>query len=620
MSRAPARQTAILLFLAFTASYFALSPGTIVESGYIKEELNSGMQMLTVFNAWVKGRPIPSMMWSRHGPVPVLFDLPFIKLGKLIGSPDLMLSVQPVLLTAGLLTILYLWLRTVCSSGIGLLLTLTGAFCTMLWPYAYIGLETKQSFFVLLAGYLGLAAGKNRTWPRLLFFGAICGLAVSVKSTGIILGPAIAYLIYIQFREDWRLRRAQLCAVCLLAGGIFLISVVTRNFYWTPLGGGALSLSRWTIESSLQLFSNVVGLFGSPTKGLFVFAPILLMSLWAIPRTLRSHRPSAIFALLVTAGMTVFLSTLITTADEVWGPRFMHVAVAPLLVCIGIAWPTFELRKHLPVAVLAGVGLVVSFLGAFYNYGVHLAAGIAAGQNTIEWLTGDRVWNEVVFRSRLLRVWLSDGQDPVFWIPEHVWVWTPPEGAPMWRLIDLRDYAQPQALLLNDWTAPLGVRDRIVLTVCRLSLVVAIVLLGWVIVKTARESIGTLGGNLVKGGRHVLWATVAGLLATVVTIVAMPVHVSAPPGSPELVLSKSEVVAGNDSYVLQIKAMPNEVVWICYSIDEQPPEVFSATLDSTGEVRFEVGADTRKGKYRFLAFSRKNSLHWMSSKGSITVR
>src|SRR5262245_50236102 len=100
MSRAPARQTAILLFLAFTASYFALSPGTIVESGYIKEELNSGMQMLTVFNAWVKGRPIPSMLWSRHGPVPVLFDLPFIKLGKLIGSPDLVLSVQPVLLTA----------------------------------------------------------------------------------------------------------------------------------------------------------------------------------------------------------------------------------------------------------------------------------------------------------------------------------------------------------------------------------------------------------------------------------------------------------------------------------------------------------------------------------------
>jgi hypothetical protein len=42
----------------------------------------------------------------------------------------------------------------------------------MLWPYAYIGLEPKQSFFVLFAGYLALANGKIRTWPRLILFSA----------------------------------------------------------------------------------------------------------------------------------------------------------------------------------------------------------------------------------------------------------------------------------------------------------------------------------------------------------------------------------------------------------------------------------------------------------------
>ena len=141
------------------------------------------------------------MIWSRHGLVPLFFDLPFLKLGKFLVSPDFMLSFSPVLFTAGLLTILFLWLRKVCHPGMSLFLTLTAAWGTMLWPYAYIGLETKQSFFLLLAGYLGLACGKVRRWPSLLLFAATCGIALSIKSTGITLWPAIAYLIYVQFWE-----------------------------------------------------------------------------------------------------------------------------------------------------------------------------------------------------------------------------------------------------------------------------------------------------------------------------------------------------------------------------------------------------------------------------------
>jgi hypothetical protein len=169
------RKTAILLFVGLSACYLSLSPGSIAGQGYVDEEMQSGLRMLAVVNAWLKGRPIPPMLWSRHGPVPVLFDLPFLKLGKMFVSSDFMLSFQPVLLTAVLLTILYLWLRRLCSPAMSLLLTLTGAFGTMLWPYAYSSLETKQSFFVLLAGSLALSEGKIRGWPRLFFFAAIWG-------------------------------------------------------------------------------------------------------------------------------------------------------------------------------------------------------------------------------------------------------------------------------------------------------------------------------------------------------------------------------------------------------------------------------------------------------------
>src|SRR5437667_12611884 len=112
-----------------------------------------------------------------------LMTLVYIWLRK-VCSPGMSL-----LLTAGLMTLVYIWLRKVCSPGMSLLLTFIGGFGTMLWPYAYIGLETKQSFCICVAGYMGLASGKIRTWPRFLMFSSMSALAISMKSTGIVLAP-----------------------------------------------------------------------------------------------------------------------------------------------------------------------------------------------------------------------------------------------------------------------------------------------------------------------------------------------------------------------------------------------------------------------------------------------
>src|SRR5215468_8020533 len=88
------RRTAWLLMLSLSACYFALSPGTVQGRGYVPEDLNAGMSMLANFNAWVKGRPVPPVLWTRHGPLPLLLDLPFIKLGKLFVTPDFFMSLQ----------------------------------------------------------------------------------------------------------------------------------------------------------------------------------------------------------------------------------------------------------------------------------------------------------------------------------------------------------------------------------------------------------------------------------------------------------------------------------------------------------------------------------------------
>lgn len=480
--------TALILFLALCATYICLSPGSIAGQGYAAEEIDSGLHTLTVVNAFLKGKSAPPMVWSRHGLVSVLFDLPFLKVGKKIISPDFMLSFSPVLFTAGLLTVLFLWLRKLCSPAMSLFLVLAAAFGTMLWPYAYIGLETKQSFFILLAGYMGLACGKIRTWPRLLLFGLACAFAITVKSTGITLWPVIAYLVYVQFRDDWRTYRARFLVIVLLIAGIWILGKLSTNAYWAPRGGGAGSFRTWLIDSPLQLFVNVVGLFGSPTKGLFIYAPVLIASLYAVPRVFRENRQLAMYTLLVTACTVGLVMLLTSPADEVWGCRYLHIAIAPLILCIGAAWPRFNWRVHAPILLLAVLGIVVSFLGAFYYYGIRDFAMTEARQNTLEWVTGDQVWNQVQFNARLLHVWLfTKGNEPVLWTPNHLWVWAPPPDAPPWKSIDLRQYCQPQSFMVRFWHTPKsGVVSRI-FAFYLTTLIIGVVLLGWSLFRTVQE-------------------------------------------------------------------------------------------------------------------------------------
>jgi len=487
----PVRKTAVLLFFALCAFYLILTPGTTSGHGYVGEEMNSGNRMLDIIGSRLTGQPAPAMVWSRHGPVSVLLDLPFLIIGKYVVSQDFMLSLEPTVLTAALMVLVFLWLRKISTPWMSLMLVMTGAFATMLWPYAYIGLETKQSFFVLLAGYIALTNGTLRRWPGLALFGISAGLSLTVKDTGIVLWPAMAYLVFIQFRDDWRVRRLQLLMVSLLIVGVWGIGDALRNPYWGPKGGVLFNIHGWLTHSPILMFTNFIGVFGSPVKGLAVFAPVLLLCIYAIPRAFRStHRDVTIFALLVTVSIAGFISLLVVPSDEIWGPRYMHVAIAPLLVCIGAAWRRLEWKTGLPLAGLAAAGFVISFLGAFSSYGVPSLAMRESAQNTMEWINGDPVWGGPLFESRLVRAWLRPGSEPVLWIPSHHWVWEPPiHVSAEWKPIDLREYSTPQSVLLQYWGVP---RKGEMLPIFRVSLCSAIAapfLFLFVALRTRKESL-----------------------------------------------------------------------------------------------------------------------------------
>ena len=107
---------------------------------------------------------------------------------------------------------------------------------------------------------------------------------------------------------------------------------------------------------------------------------------------------------------------------------------------------------------------------------------------------------------------------------------------------------------------------------------------------------------------------IAGLL----TLALWPQH--APQTPPELAVSKTEVVAGKDSYTLSIEQMPRATVSIRYSIDGSEPQIFSVRLNSRGAIRIDVPEETRKGVYRLLEFRSEESPVWTPSTAVITVK
>lgn len=454
----PDRRFAVVFFFAVGLLYLSLSPFTISHMGYTGEEIPATRQLLG-------SRPGP-VQWPRNGAVGLLLQLPFVAAGDLLAGSedggDRLLALQPVLASALLVTMIFVWgSRLAGSRGWGLTLALIAAFGTMIWPYAYIGLETTQSLFLLLAAYLALEARGPRTWPRSVLFGLCAAVAVSAKSNGVMLLPAVGFLIWAYFRRgrtESELERPpwwQAASVAALVVAVFCANGYLRSLSWARFGGAVAYVSGWRAENILSPLLHLAGFLGSPNKGLLVYAPVAILGLLALPRAFAADRRLAIFAVLTCAGLAGGFALLDVWSDETWGPRYLHSCVAPLVLCLAAARreKPARLRSEIPLAVCAVLGFVVSLLGALFYYGSLSGVAFRTVPVTIGTFQGDPIWNHVRFNARLLKVWLrtKTGRTagPELLRPGRPWNFHDPSAVPPWNPMDLRAMAVPQARLLQ---------------------------------------------------------------------------------------------------------------------------------------------------------------------------
>jgi hypothetical protein len=453
------RRPALVFFLVVTVGYLALSPFSVGRMGYTPEQVEGARGIIATAGHALRGDfTTRALSWPRHGLLEPLILTPFVITGQTLfgahsSGEDVILSIQPVLFTACLCTIAFLWMREVVSITLSAVLSFAAAFATILWPYAYIGLETTQSLALALAAWLALRTGVTGTWRETLLFTVAAAVAVSVKANGFMLLPAVLYLI----AQRWRQTRSTAATSLTIAfvAAVFVFNQYCRDVAPSRSAGSTVLFNLYRADGTLSVLLNFVYLFVSVNKGLLIYCPIVVLAFASLRRAWAVDRRIVIFALLSTLGLAAGSAVFVFWADDTWGPRYLHSVVVPLVVTLAIARRNapLRLRAEAPLIATVAVGFVLAVLGVLFYYGTASLAANAASQRSIENIQHDPEWNPPRLHAVLLKVWLRGPEaGPAPWPPvRHRWFPAPAESFDFQPtpVIDLRQFAEPQPYMLR---------------------------------------------------------------------------------------------------------------------------------------------------------------------------
>jgi 4-amino-4-deoxy-L-arabinose transferase-like glycosyltransferase len=328
--------------------------------------------------------------YSRYGPGQSLAIVPFLLLGQAVAAAGppfatglierLFVLLLPALVTAATALLLYAWARALeYGPRIALLVGLLYGLTTIAWPYSRtLFSEPLATLLLVLAAY-GLRREGWRWWA---VAGAAAAGALAVKvSVAIALLPLALYALLVSLRAT---PAASLRAAAMRAGAGLLGAALPLGLlllYHTLLFGHPLTSGYGSVNPSGELGNpwqtGLHGLTFSTGKGLFVFAPALLLGLVGLGLRWRQQGREAALALAMLVVHLAFYSRLnYWHGDGSWGPRYL-VFVVPFLMlpAAGVLAVLARWRNRLALALvgaLAALSFAIQLLPVLFNFGTYL--------------------------------------------------------------------------------------------------------------------------------------------------------------------------------------------------------------------------------------------------------
>jgi hypothetical protein len=266
--------------------------------------------------------------------------------------------------------------------GVGFLLGFTYAFGTFAFPQGRTLFSEPGAGLLLLVSLTLMITWSYRR-PRglhlLLLSGLMAGLAVVVKVHAALALPWLALYVVL---ASARMRLSPLSTVGRLTlwalGGLPALAVfVGYNMaaFGGPLRTGYSGETGRIVPAvfSPDIYEGLWGLTASPGKGLWLYAPPVLLAVGTLVSFRRKHPDVTLVSVGTWATALGFFATVeFWHGDAAWGPRYM-LLVLPFMLLPAVAALGSSLRwVKVASRILISVGMLVQLLGTLVPFASYI--------------------------------------------------------------------------------------------------------------------------------------------------------------------------------------------------------------------------------------------------------
>jgi len=269
--------------------------------------------------------------------------------------------------------LVFLSARELINKRIAIIVALIFAFATNTWTISSQGLwqHGLVELFLAMSIYLVLINEKHASGKIIICLGIISGLFVFNRPVdSILLIPIIYYIFGLRDRRI----AYYLCAM-FISGVPFLL----YNYHYFGNLFGGMSSVLGLFDGRSGFIMPFMGLLISPSRGLFVYTPIMLFSILGYFRILQITN-NKIRNFLFVMGMSILALIAVYASFGVWwagwsyGPRFLTGMLPALAMFLGLYIKDINFnrknRKNLLVVCIFSILLIWSvfaqIVGAFY--------------------------------------------------------------------------------------------------------------------------------------------------------------------------------------------------------------------------------------------------------------
>lgn len=318
--------------------------------------------------------------------IPFFLGIPFTGMTQLV-----MTHISAALIGALAVMFVYLGCCLLSNRTIALVSAIVFAFATDTWS---IGSQTlyahgMSELLLALMIFLVIRNEKYQSFWNFVGLGICSGLFIFNRpSDSLLLLPIIGYVMW--YHRD---KIGYYLVSGLLSGLPFL--VYNQIFFHSILGGYSMSVSRLTITASI--LPNYLGLLVSPNKGLFIFSPVLILSILGFWLIREKHRSLCRFFQwsLIAMALTVLVYASFDdwAGGNTYGPRYLTCLLPYMVIGMCIFFGSIAKKPRntiftVAIAILILISVFIQFIGVFY-YPQHFVPA----QNWYNQWSSDNPWD-----------------------------------------------------------------------------------------------------------------------------------------------------------------------------------------------------------------------------------